>query len=66
MTVAALVAALALAPGPLTAAKLDRIRGGGFRLVGYSTSTKHDYKARVRMGARIVSPETGEVTGKGR
>ena len=72
-------------PGPLTAAKLDRIRsddatipgaitrndfedkvngGGGSRLGGlggYSTSTKHDFKARVRIGARVVSPETGEV-----
>ena len=64
-------------PGPLTAAKLNRIRsdgattqndfedkvnrGGGSRLGGYSTSTKHEFKARVRIGARIVSSETGEV-----
>ena len=42
----------------------DKVNGGGSRLGrlgGYSTATKHDFKARVRIDGGIVSPETGEV-----
>jgi curli biogenesis system outer membrane secretion channel CsgG len=43
----------------------DKVNGGGGSrfggLGGYSSSTKHDYKARVKINARIVSPDTAEV-----
>jgi curli biogenesis system outer membrane secretion channel CsgG len=43
----------------------DKVSGGGGARLGgfggYSMSTKHDYKARVKINARIVSPDTAEV-----
>lgn len=43
----------------------DKVAGGGGPRLGgfggYSMSTKHDYKARVKINARIVSPDTAEV-----
>ena len=42
----------------------DQTKGGGPRLGGfggYSTSTKHDYRALVQISARVVSPDTAEV-----
>ena len=43
----------------------DKVTGGGGSrfggIGGVSMSTKHDYKARVKINARIVSPDTAEV-----